>query len=175
MRDFKGISIKEKILIVCQVISGEKIQTIARKHKVSRPSVYAWTQKALDILEQALKPGKRGPTCKKGKVDTKDKLIEEQKEKIAELKDIISEKEKQIKNLRGKINLQKNSLPRPLKCPHCGFEKIYKNGTYKIKLERFFEQLKKDKEIEITVQQFICPYCRSSVYRQKKKRKIILS
>jgi len=174
MRDFKSISIKEKILIVCQVMAGEKIQTIARKYRVSRPSVYAWTQKALDTLEQALKPGKRGPKFKKGKVDTKDKLIDEQKEKIEELEDIISTKEKQIKNLRGKINLQKNSLRRPSKFPHCGFEKIYKNGTYKIRGERLFEQLKKDKEIEITVQQFICPYCRSSVYRQKKKRKIIL-
>jgi len=174
MRDFKSISIKEKILIVCQVMAGEKIQTIARKYRVCRPSVYAWTQKALDTLEQALKPGKRGPKFKKGKVDTKDKLIDEQKEKIEELEDIISTKEKQIKNLRGKINLQKNSLRRPSKFPHCGFEKIYKNGTYKIRGERLFEQLKKDKEIEITVQQFICPYCRSSVYRQKKKRKIIL-
>ena len=76
MKHSRSISIKEKILIVCQVIAGEKIQTIARKHKVSRPSVYAWTQKALDILEQALKPGKRGPKCKKGKVDAKDKVIE---------------------------------------------------------------------------------------------------
>ena len=175
MRSFGSISIKEKILIVCQVIAGKKIQSIAKKHKVSRPSIYAWTKKALDTLEQALKPGKRGPKCKKGRVDVKDKAIEEQKEKIEELNDIISEKEKQIKNLKGKINLQKNSLPRPSKCPHCGFEKIYKNGTYKIKPERFFEQLKKDEEIEITVQQFIRPYCRSSVHRQKKKRRIILS
>ncbi len=175
MKNFGSISIKEKILIVCQVIAGEKIQTIARRHKVSRPSVYAWTQKASDILEQALKPGKRGPKFKKVKVDTKDKTIEEQKEKIGKLEDIVSEKEKQIENLRGKINLQKNNLLRPSKCPHCGFEKIYKNGTYKIKPERFFEQLQKDKEIEITVQQFICPYCRSSVYTSKKKRKIILS
>jgi len=175
MRDFESISIKEKILIVCQVIAGEKIQSIARKHRVSRPSVYAWTQKALDTLEQALKPEKRGPKFKKGRVDAKDKVIEEQKMKIEELNDIISEKEKQIKNLRGKISLQKNSLPRPSKCPHCGFQKIYKNGTYKIKPDRFLEQLKKDKEIEITVQQFICPYCRSSVYRSEKKRKIILS
>jgi len=76
MRDFGSISIKEKILIVCQVIAGEKIERVARKHGVSRPSVYAWTQKALDILEQALKPGKRGPKCKKGKVDAKDKIIE---------------------------------------------------------------------------------------------------
>ena len=175
MKNFGPISIKEKILIVCQVIAGEKIQRVARRHKVSRPSVYAWTQKASDILEQALKPGKRGPKFKKGKVDTKDETIEEQKEKIAKLNDIISEKEKQIKNLKGKINLQKNSLPRPLKCPHCGFEKIYKNGTYKIKPERFFEQLlKKDKEIEITIQQFICPYCRRPVYTLEKKRKIIL-
>jgi len=175
MRNSKSISIKEKILIVSQVITGEKIQRVARKQGVSRPSVYAWTQKASHALEKTLKPEKRGPKCKKGKVDAKDKAIEEQKEKIAELRDIISEKEKQIKNLRGKINLQKNSLPRPSKCPHCGFEKIYKNGTYKIKPERFFEQLKKDKEVEIIIQQFICPYCRSSVYRQKKKRRIILS
>jgi len=174
MRNFGSISIKEKILIVCQVIAGEKIQRVAGRHKVSRPSVYAWTQKALDILEQALKPGKRGPKFKKGEVDTKDKLIDEQKEKVGKLEDIISEKEKQIENLKEKINLQKNSFPHPSKCPHCGFEKIYKNGTYKIRPERFLEQLKKDQEIEITVQQFICPYCRSSVYRQKKKRRIIL-
>ncbi len=41
MRNFMSISIKEKILIVCQVIAGEKIQRVARKHGVSRPSVYA--------------------------------------------------------------------------------------------------------------------------------------
>jgi len=175
MRDFGSISIKEKVLIVCQVIAGEKIQGVARKHGVSRPSVYAWTGKALDTLEQALKPEKRGPKCKKGKVEVKDETIEEQKEKIEKLVNIISEKEKQIKNLRGKLNLQKNSLPRPSKCPHCGFEKIYRNGTYKIKPERFLEQLKKDQEIEIITQQFICPYCRSSVYRSEKKRKITLS
>jgi len=174
MRDSGSISIKEKIFIICQVIAGEKIQSIAKKHGISRPSIYAWTKKTLDTLEQALKPAKRGPKCKKGRVDVKDKAIEKQKEKIEKLVNIISEKEKQIKSLRGKINLQKNSLPRPSKCPHCGFEKIYKNGTYKITQEKLFEQLKKDKEMEIAIQQFICPYCRSSVYRQKKKKKIIL-
>ena len=175
MRDSGSISIREKILIVSQVIAGEKIQSLARKHRVSRPSINAWVQKSLDTLEQALKQGKRGPKFKKDKVDAKDKVIEEQKEKIGKLNDIISEKEKQIKNLRNKIALQKNSLSRPLRCPHCGFEKIYKNSIYKIKPERLFEQLKKGKEIEITVQQFICPYCRSSVYTPEKKRRIILS
>jgi len=173
MRNSRSISIKEKILIVCQVIAGEKIQSIAKKHGISRPSVYTWTGEALDALEQALKPGKRGPKFRKGKVDVKDKVIEEQKEKIARLEGVIERKEKQIRNLRGKINLQKDTLPRPSRCPHCGFEKIYKNGTYKIRPERLFEQLKKDKEIEITVQQFICPYCKSAVRPPEKKRIII--
>jgi len=109
MRNFRFISIKEKILIVSQVIAGEKVQPIAKKHKVSRPSIYAWTEKALDTLEQALKPAKRGPKFKRGKVNAKDKVIEEQKEKIGKLNDIISEKEKQIKNLRNKKTNQTNA------------------------------------------------------------------
>ena len=76
MRNSRSISIKENILIVCQVIAGEKIQGVAKKHGVSRPSVYAWTGKALDTLKQTLKPEKRGPKFKKGRVDVKDKVIE---------------------------------------------------------------------------------------------------
>ena len=56
MKNSRSVSIKEKILIVCQVIAGEKIQRVARRHRVSRPSIYIWTQKALDTLEEALKP-----------------------------------------------------------------------------------------------------------------------
>ena len=174
MKESGSVSIKEKVFVVCQVIAGGKIQAVARKHDVSRPSVYAWTQKALRTLERALAPGKRGPKLRKGKVGVKDKVIEEQEEKIARLEGVIERKEKQIRNLRGKINLQKNTLPRPSRCPHCGFEKIYKNGTYKIRPERLFEQLlKKDKEIDITIQQFICPYCKSTVRPPEKKRIII--
>jgi len=44
MKDFESIFIKEKILIVCQVIVGGKIQPIARKHGVSRPFIYVWTE-----------------------------------------------------------------------------------------------------------------------------------
>ena len=76
MSNYRPTSIKEKILIVCQVIAGGKIQRVAKKHGVSRSSIYAWTKKALDTLEQTLKPGKRGPKCKKVRVDAKDKIIE---------------------------------------------------------------------------------------------------
>jgi len=76
MRDSGFISIKEKILIVCQVIAAGKIQPIARKHGISRPSVYAWSQKALNTLPASTKTRETGPKCKKGKVDVKDKVIE---------------------------------------------------------------------------------------------------
>jgi len=174
MKNFKSISIKKKILIVSQVIAGEKIQPLAKKYKVSRPSIYLWTQRALDALEEALKPVKRGPKLKKGKLDTKDKITTEQRIEIEKLKKIIKKKEKQIKNLKEKISLQKMDIPRPLKCPHCGFGKIYRNGTYKIRLKKLFEKLKKSEEKEIVVQQFICPSCKSPVHNQEKKRRVIL-
>ena len=90
------------------------------------------------------------------------------------MKKTIAKREKEIESLREKISLQKMDIPRPLKCPHCGFEKIYKNGTYKIRIEKFFERLKKGEEKEIVVQQFICPYCKSSVPIPEEKRRVIL-
>ena len=173
MRGYRYVSIKEKVIIVSEVIAGEKI-LVADKHKVSRPSVYAWSQRALDTLEKALKPDKRGPKLRKTKFEARDRKIKEQKEEIDKLKNVIEEKEKQIENLKRKMSLQKNDVLRPLKCPYCGFEKIYKNGTHKIKIDKFLNELKEREEKEITVQQFICPYCKSSVHIPEKKRKIIL-
>ncbi len=173
MKGYKFISIKEKILIVSRVIAGEKIQLVADKYRVSRPSVYTWTQKALDALEKVLKLEKRGPKVKRTRLDARDKVIKEQKKEIGRLKDIIEKKEKQVEKLREKINLQKKDIFRPSKCSQCGFEKIYKNGTYKIKAKRFLDELKKGKEKEIIIQQFICPYCKSTVHLPEKKRIII--
>lgn len=174
MRNVKSISIKEKILIISQTMVGEKIQPLAKKHKVSRPSVYLWRKRALDSLEEALKPDKRGPKFKKGKLDVKNKIAAEQRIEIEKLKKTICKKEKQIKNLREKISLQKMGIPRPLKCPYCGFEKIYKNGTYKIRIEKFLKDLEKSEGKEIVVQQFICPFCQSSIHQEEKKRRAIL-
>jgi len=50
MKNFRPISIKEKILIVSQIIVGEKIQPLAKKYKVSRPSIYLWRKRALEKL-----------------------------------------------------------------------------------------------------------------------------
>jgi len=85
MRGYKHIPIKEKVLIVCQIIAGEKIQLVANEHKVSRPSIYAWAQRASDALEEALKLEKRGPKLRRLEFDVKDKVIKEQKEEIGRL------------------------------------------------------------------------------------------
>jgi len=60
MRGYRYVSIKEKILIVSQVIAGEKIQLVADKYRVSKPSVYSWTQRALGALKEALRTGVSG-------------------------------------------------------------------------------------------------------------------
>jgi len=73
------------------VIAGENIQPVPRKHRVSRPSVYSWTNKALDAPQGAQKPGKRGPKLRRATPDTKDSLIEEKKERIEELTLVIQE------------------------------------------------------------------------------------
>jgi hypothetical protein len=52
---------------------------MTRRYGVRRPSVYAWTRKALDTLEQALKPEKRGPKFKKAETRIKDETINDQK------------------------------------------------------------------------------------------------
>jgi len=71
------------------------------------------------------------------------------------------------------MSLQKKDIPRPSKCLYCGFEKIHRNDTYKIKAKRFLDELEKGEEKEIIVQQFICPYCKSTVHPSGKKRRII--
>ncbi|TET07617.1 hypothetical protein E3J84_07230 [Candidatus Aerophobetes bacterium] len=57
MKDFKSIFIKKKILIVCQVIAGGKIQRVAKKHGVSRASAYAWTEESFRYPGASTKTG----------------------------------------------------------------------------------------------------------------------
>lgn len=52
--------------------------------------------------------------------------------------DYLKEKETQIHLLREKLESQKDDL-RPVRCPNCGCEKVYRNGTYKIEPKGFFD------------------------------------
>jgi len=64
--------------------------------------------------------------------------------------------------------LKEREEPKPLRCHRCGCQKIYKNGTLKINPKRFLDLLKLNKEKEVTIQKFICAYCRQSLYLKDK-------
>lgn len=159
---FKPIPVEKKIEAVSRVISGEKIQPVAREIGVHRASVYTWRKRTLSALGKALEPRKRGPKFKHPQKTPEENLREE----IDTLMGYLEEKEKQIHLLREKLEPQKDDL-RLVRCPNCGCEKVYRNSTYKIKPKGFFDNLKTRKE-EL-IQRFICPYCGKSFHIKKTK------
>jgi len=89
----------------------------------------------LAALEQALELRKRGPKFKHPK-KTPEENIEALRGEIDTLMDYLEEKEKQIHLLREKLEPQKDDS-KPVRCPNCGCEKVYRNGTYKVKSKGF--------------------------------------
>ena len=117
-----------------KVVSGQKIQPVARKIGVHRVSIYIWRERAIASLEEALEPHKRGPKFKHPQKNLKEN-IEALREKINKLKGYLEEKERQIYALKQKLEPQKDDSynSKPVRCPNCGCKKVYRNGTYKIK------------------------------------------
>ena len=66
---FKSIPVEKKIKAVSRVVSGEKIQPVAREIGVHRASIYTWRERALSTL-RSIEPYKRGPKFKYQKVLT---------------------------------------------------------------------------------------------------------
>jgi len=79
-------------------------------------------------LGKALEAHKRGPKFKHPQKTSEENLREE----IDKLKGCLEEKEKQIHLLREKLEPQKDDS-KPVRCPNCGCEKVYGNGTYEIR------------------------------------------
>mgnify|MGYP001049405621 CR=1 FL=1 len=160
---FKSIPVEKKIEAVSKVVSGEKIQPVAKEIGVHRSSIYIWKERALSALEEALEPHKRGPKFKHPQ-KTPEKIMEGLKGEINRLRDCLEEKERQIYLLKHRLEPQKDNS-KPARCPNCGCEKVYRNGTYKVKPKGFFDNLKARKE-EL-IQFFICTYCGKSFHIKK--------
>ena len=97
---FQDIPVEAKVKAVRAIIGGEKIQPTARKYGITRPSLYAWVERAQQAIEEALRPYKRGPRFKKPKVDPNVKKIEKLNEllqrhqaRIRELEEVIASQE----------------------------------------------------------------------------------
>jgi len=154
---FRSISVEEKIAVIYEVTKKGKIEPVARSYGVSKPSVYTWLERSQEALRKALKPHKRGPKFKRNP----------ENKRMEELASFLEEKDGEIKRLREKSNPKKEDI-RPVKCPYCGFEKIYRNGTYKRKPKAFFDKLKQDEQKEESVPDFLCPWCGKSFHMEKK-------
>jgi len=148
----KSFPIEVKIKAAFEILAGEEIKSVAAKYNTSRQSIYAWMKKIRKVLFEELCL-ERERRCFK-KVDSGISFQRKEKE-IKKLKQLLSNAEKEIDKLKKTVRLP-NRLngERPKKCPHCGCQKIYKNGTYK--------RISKDYLQPIVVQRFICAYCKSS-------------
>ena len=159
---FQDIPVEAKVKAVCTIIGGgEKIQPTAKRYGITRPSLYAWVERAQQAIEEALKPYKRGPKFTKPKVDPNVKKIEK-------LNELLQRHQAQIRELEEIVASREKEEPKPEKCDRCGCQKIYKNGTFKIRPKRFFDLLKLNKEKEVSVQKFICACCGQSLYPKDK-------
>lgn len=58
---FKPIPVEKKIEAISRVVSGNKVQPVAKEIGIHRSSVYIWKERELSTLEKALEPHKRGP------------------------------------------------------------------------------------------------------------------
>jgi len=131
---FKPIPVERKIEVIYRLVKGEKVQPIAREAEVDRTSIYLWKERALSALREALEPHKRGPKFKK---NPKDGEIEKLKGKLSKIEGLLKEKEEQVRELKEKLNPSGEKI-KSVKCPYCGLEKVYKNGTYKRKPKGFW-------------------------------------
>lgn len=161
---FRPIAAQKKIVVLFEVIRKGKIEPVARSYGVSKPSVYTWLERSQEALKEALEPHKRGPKFKRS---PEEKETEKLKEKVAKLENSLEEKDKKIKEFQEKLKPPKTKEKLP-KCPYCGFEGVYKNGSYKRKPKKFFDRLKKIEEKEERVQGYLCPWRGKSFHIEKK-------
>jgi len=163
----KNFPIEAKIRVACEVLIGREIRSVAERHRISRQAVYLWTKKAREALFEVLKPGKNG--CKP-KVSEVNLVIKRQEKTINRLNQLLLKAEDEIARLTKA--LKDREPAKPQKCPECGCEKIYKNGTYKRKSKALpFDCPGNKNDGLVTVQKFVCAYCGHSFCAEIKKYK----
>ncbi len=148
---YVDVSKEIKFNIFKEHLAGEKLTAIARKHHVSRASIYLWINAATEAVFSAFEPDKRGPKFKK--LTTEDEIIKlrNQVAKLKEQLDCLLLNPQPIP-LFQKVQIR--SI-RPKKCRHCGCEIIWLHGSYNAKDES---------GKTIRVYRFRCRDCRRRIY-----------
>jgi transposase-like protein len=142
---YKEVSLDTKINVVKDYFSGMNVARIARKHNVSRDSVYTWKNAALDSMKNALQSYKTDTVN-----DLKNQLItlKEKYNKLSEDYSLLSQKSQFM------VSSNSSDEVRPIQCPECSGNHIVKNGFYETK--------------NGVIQRFRCKDCNKRIYIVKK-------
>ena len=156
----KAMSPQMKVKILHRIWAGEKVARVARECRISRQVIYTWKRKADRAISQALQEKKRGPKAQhRGKVEGEGSPPR-----------AFSLEHGSGLPLHGHntgVDLAAATVPkaetrqdreRPERCPVCGCEKIYRNGTYTVKNRSTAHGQQHRK-----VQRYICVWCKSSI------------
>jgi len=152
----KKITAETRIAAVREVLAGRKISEVAESYSVNRTSIYRWLNKSQEAIRESLQPPGHRPK-KNGH------RIAGLKERVTDLKKLLRARDKRISLLEKKLDEIEIYDPRPARCPKCGCEKLYKNGTYRMSVSKIIppeEYFNK----KISVKRFICPACNNSTF-----------
>jgi len=160
MGGVKSVSTQAKLKALYLIWAGEKIAQVARDCGISRQVIYTWKKKAEGALCEALEEKRRGP---KVRSSPPKKEVQKDAGNFSKPFKRIEQVQQEVKTPRENSNSHDTiqapaNEKKPERCPICGCEKIYKNGTYIKKIQD--NGLKKRQ----VVQRYICVWCKSSLH-----------
>jgi transposase-like protein len=157
---YRSIDTERKVKLILEHLKGARICFLARKYGVNEDSIHLWKNKVLSALSQILSPKTPGPRPR-----PQVEILEEELKKLRKEYEAMSQLSQITVSTKAPSFLEE----RPSKCPECGSNRIWKNGTYQVSGERTSRSLKvSEKGI---VQRFRCSSCGVKLYLVKKKSK----
>ncbi|MBE0477661.1 helix-turn-helix domain-containing protein [Candidatus Aerophobetes bacterium] len=164
MGEFKSIPMQAKLEVLYRIWSGERVTRVAHECGVSRQVIYAWKRRAEGALSRALKEKRRGPRTQDSPQNQETEQRQRRTEEFSHSLEKTQEgKENSYLSRAFNIPQPGDNGKTPERCPACGCEKVYKNGTY-IKKNQDNGQGKHNelKRMQV-VQRYICAWCKNSL------------
>ena len=158
---YRSINTERKVELILEHLKGARICSLARTYSVNEDSIHLWKNKVLQALSGILSPGTPGPRPR-SRVETLEKELAELRNKYERLS--------QLSQITVSTKAPSLLEERPSRCPGCGSDRIWKNGTYRVTGERTSRSLRLGEKG--TVQRFRCSECGVKLYLVKKKSKM---
>ena len=146
------IGVEKKKEVIKDYLSGGKITNIAKKHGVSRDSIYEWSRLADEAISSILE--ERGHMSKIEELENDNKKL---KEKLS----IMQQKYTELSQISQNF-IDPNAFEiQPVICDKCGCSDLWKNGT-------FTRTGYNKKDAENLVKRYTCSNCKANIYVVKK-------